>query len=128
MGQPAKFVAEALSTIVCKYRPRGVSTFFGNMKVFQFEVQYAQLDGDDDRPGAPCRLSVACATRAARLLHRTWAIDIARFSPCKNQVQNRPPMVPVTNVRNLKSPYWRGWLKAEWRCLVPATSFCEWTD
>jgi putative SOS response-associated peptidase YedK len=35
---------------------------------------------------------------------------------------------PVTNVRNTKSPYWRGWLKPEWRCLVPATSFCEWTD
>jgi putative SOS response-associated peptidase YedK len=35
---------------------------------------------------------------------------------------------PVTNIRNLKSPYWRGWLKAECRCLVPATSFCEWTD
>jgi putative SOS response-associated peptidase YedK len=35
---------------------------------------------------------------------------------------------PVTNVRNLKSPYWRGWLKPEWRCLAPATSFCEWTD
>jgi putative SOS response-associated peptidase YedK len=35
---------------------------------------------------------------------------------------------PVTNVRNLNSPYWRGWLKTEWRCLVPATSFCEWTD
>lgn len=35
---------------------------------------------------------------------------------------------PVTNVRNLKSPYWRGWLKTEWRCLVPATSFCVWTD
>jgi putative SOS response-associated peptidase YedK len=35
---------------------------------------------------------------------------------------------PVTNVRNLKSPYWRGWLKAEWRCLVPANSFCEWSD
>jgi putative SOS response-associated peptidase YedK len=35
---------------------------------------------------------------------------------------------PVTNVRNLNSPYWRFWLKAEWRCLVPATSFCEWTD
>jgi putative SOS response-associated peptidase YedK len=26
---------------------------------------------------------------------------------------------PVANVRNLKSPYWRRWLKAEWRCLVP---------
>jgi hypothetical protein len=35
--------------------------------------------------------------------------------------------VPVTNVRNMASPYWRGWLKAQWRCLVPATSFCEWT-
>ena len=35
---------------------------------------------------------------------------------------------PVTNVRNIKSPYWRNWLKAEFRCLVPATSFCEWTD
>jgi putative SOS response-associated peptidase YedK len=35
---------------------------------------------------------------------------------------------PVTNVRNTKSPYWRGWLKPEFRCLVPATSFCEWTD
>jgi hypothetical protein len=22
---------------------------------------------------------------------------------------------PVTNGRTLKSPYWRGWLKAEWR-------------
>jgi putative SOS response-associated peptidase YedK len=37
-------------------------------------------------------------------------------------------MAPVTNVRNVKSPYWRGSLKAEWRCLIPATSFCEWTD
>jgi putative SOS response-associated peptidase YedK len=35
---------------------------------------------------------------------------------------------PVTNVRNVKSPYWRGWLKPQFRCLVPATSFCEWTD
>jgi putative SOS response-associated peptidase YedK len=35
---------------------------------------------------------------------------------------------PVTNVRNVASPYWRGWLKPQWRCLVPATSFCEYTD
>jgi putative SOS response-associated peptidase YedK len=35
---------------------------------------------------------------------------------------------PVTNVRNTKSPYWRGWLKPAYRCLVPATSFCEYTD
>jgi putative SOS response-associated peptidase YedK len=35
---------------------------------------------------------------------------------------------PVTNIRNLASSYWRGWLKPEWRCLVMATSFCEYTD
>ncbi|MDX2273860.1 MAG: SOS response-associated peptidase [Hyphomonadaceae bacterium] len=36
---------------------------------------------------------------------------------------------PVTNVRNLQSAYWRGWLEdARFRCLVPATSFVEYTD
>lgn len=33
---------------------------------------------------------------------------------------------PVTNVRNLDSPYWRSWLdRPVQRCLVPATAFCE---
>jgi putative SOS response-associated peptidase YedK len=33
---------------------------------------------------------------------------------------------PVTNVRNIASPSWRGWLKPEFRCPVPAaTSFAE---
>ncbi|XWN29990.1 MAG: SOS response-associated peptidase [Devosia sp.] len=33
---------------------------------------------------------------------------------------------PVTNIRNLESRYWAGWLgKPEFRCLVPATSFAE---
>ncbi len=36
---------------------------------------------------------------------------------------------PVTNVRNLDSAYWRGWLgESRFRCVVPATSFCEYTD
>lgn len=36
---------------------------------------------------------------------------------------------PVTNVRNLDSSYWRGWLEqSRFRCLVPATSFVEYTD
>jgi putative SOS response-associated peptidase YedK len=35
---------------------------------------------------------------------------------------------PVTNVRNVKSNYWKPWLKPEQRCLVPATSFCEYHD
>jgi putative SOS response-associated peptidase YedK len=32
---------------------------------------------------------------------------------------------PVTNIRNTASPHWRGWLKPEDRCLVPANSFSE---
>ena len=35
---------------------------------------------------------------------------------------------PVTNVRNVASSYWRSWLAPAYRCLVPATSFCEYTD
>ena len=35
---------------------------------------------------------------------------------------------PVTNVRNLGSPFWRNALTdPKRRCIVPATSFCEWT-
>lgn len=41
-----------------------------------------------------------------------------------------PPMAakaPVTNVRNLDSPFWRSALsRPDRRCLVPVTSFCEW--
>jgi len=35
---------------------------------------------------------------------------------------------PVTNIRNLGSPHWRGWLGNRNRCIVPATSFCEYLD
>lgn len=35
---------------------------------------------------------------------------------------------PVTNVRNLSSPFWRNALEQpSRRCIVPVTSFCEWT-
>jgi putative SOS response-associated peptidase YedK len=34
----------------------------------------------------------------------------------------------VTNVRKTSSHWWKPWLMAGHRCLVPATSFCEWTD
>jgi putative SOS response-associated peptidase YedK len=35
---------------------------------------------------------------------------------------------PVTNVRNLASPFWRSALaRAERRCIVPVTDFCEWS-
>jgi putative SOS response-associated peptidase YedK len=35
---------------------------------------------------------------------------------------------PITNIRNVKSPHWRGWLKPQNRCVVPFTSFCEYAD
>ena len=35
---------------------------------------------------------------------------------------------PITNVRNLDSPFWRSALNVPARrCVVPVTSFCEWT-
>lgn len=35
---------------------------------------------------------------------------------------------PVTNVRNLQSPFWRSALvRPDRRCIVPVTRFCEWT-
>lgn len=35
---------------------------------------------------------------------------------------------PVTNVRNLSSPFWRSALnRPDRRCLVPVTEFCEWS-
>ncbi len=35
---------------------------------------------------------------------------------------------PVTNIRNVKSQHWRRWLGTGSRCIVPATSFCEYAD
>ena len=35
---------------------------------------------------------------------------------------------PITNIRNVASPHWRGWLGRKNRCIVPATSFCEYLD
>lgn len=35
---------------------------------------------------------------------------------------------PITNIRNVSSPHWRGCLKPANRCVVPFTSFCEYAD
>jgi putative SOS response-associated peptidase YedK len=32
---------------------------------------------------------------------------------------------PITNIRNMASAHWRGWLGVTYRCLVPFNSFCE---
>lgn len=35
---------------------------------------------------------------------------------------------PITNIRNTDSSWWRRWLGPESRCVVPASSFCEYAD
>jgi putative SOS response-associated peptidase YedK len=34
----------------------------------------------------------------------------------------------ITNIWNTNGPHWRRWLNPASRCLVPATSFCEYED
>jgi putative SOS response-associated peptidase YedK len=57
---------------------------------------------------------------ARRLVPRTWGVP----PPPKIAAEGGRP---VTNVRNLDSPFWVGALRhTEFRCLVPVTSFMEW--
>ncbi len=69
-------------------------------------------------PGLPAVYPdpMAPVVRTARDGERELTMMRWGFPPPPNL--GRVP-VPVTNVRNLKSSYWRGWPKAEWRCLVP---------
>src|ERR1019366_3009019 len=74
----------------------------------------------------------ACATSIPRPERRVRidpdgqrAIEMMRWGfPPPPKLGTRP----VTNVRNLESSYWHPWLTRAFRCLVPATSFCEYTD
>src|SRR5450631_3243415 len=34
----------------------------------------------------------------------------------------------ITNIRNIKNRYWWPWLQPDNRCVVPWTSFCEYTQ
>lgn len=67
--------------------------------------------------------------RAAPVLRRTAGGGLAMESmtwgfPGPAAARGRP----VTNVRNLASPFWRSALgNVERRCIVPVTRFCEWT-
>lgn len=49
-----------------------------------------------------------------------WGMPSPAFA-----IEGRKTDPGVTNVRNTKSPHWRRWLGVENRCLVPFTSFSE---
>lgn len=55
-------------------------------------------------------------------------LDVMRWGvPLTVKGPKGPTIKPVTNVRNLTSPFWKSTLaRADFRCLVPVTDFCEW--
>ena len=72
---------------------------------------------DEIYPGKPAPVLRRGDDGGLKLETMTWGF------PGPAQAKGRP----VTNVRNLDSPFWRSALSnTERRCLVPATKFCEW--
>ncbi|MDZ7588797.1 MAG: SOS response-associated peptidase family protein [Parasphingorhabdus sp.] len=77
-------------------------------------------------PGKPGPVIVRNNKGLRCIVPRIWGVP----PPAKAAAAdgNRPAR-PVTNVRNLDSPFWIGTLRhPELRCLVPVTSFQEWSD
>lgn len=73
---------------------------------------------DEIYPGKPAPVLRRGECGGLRLETMTWGF------PGPAQAKGRP----VTNVRNLDSPFWQSALSnTERRCLVPATKFCEWS-
>ena len=60
----------------------------------------------------------AAKTRAQKLEAKGKTVDF-------KELLRMEPDGGTTNIRNTSSPHWRGWLKPENRCLVPANSFAE---
>ena len=73
---------------------------------------------DEIYPGKPAPVLRRSERGGLKLETMTWGF------PGPAAARGRP----VTNVRNLDSPFWRSALdKPERRCIVPVTRFCEWT-
>ena len=82
----------------------------------------------NDRTGT-CRCSAQFSRpngtdRAQRSRRRARACHGALGMPGPPQFVG----APIINIRNVGSPHWRGGLGKQNRCIVPATSFCEYAD
>jgi len=74
-------------------------------------------------PGRFGPVIVTGAEGGRRIVPRLWGV------PPPPNVALSSDARPVTNVRNLESPFWIGTLRhRHLRCLVPATSFPAWSD
>jgi putative SOS response-associated peptidase YedK len=77
--------------------------------------------GDYVAPGKFAPVIISGRERRRIIVPRAWGVP----PPAKAQIDGRTR--PITNVRNLESPFWIGTLRhTELRCLVPVTSFMEW--
>ncbi len=77
-------------------------------------------------PGKPAPVILRNKDGDRYLAPRMWGVPPPQSYATTSQNQ---PYRPVTNVRNLESPFWIGTLRHnEFRCLVPVTRFQEWSD
>jgi putative SOS response-associated peptidase YedK len=67
------------------------------------------------------RLRRSCAT--AWMVSANWSWRAGACRDRRSLAASRSPTSATS-----QSPHWRGWLSARTRCLVPATSFCEYAD
>jgi putative SOS response-associated peptidase YedK len=80
------------------------------------------------RPRWPAKAFPSESTRPRRGAHVVPNVGDERELTMMRWGMPPPPRAggyPVTNIRNTTSPHWRGWLKPESRCPVPANSFEE---
>jgi putative SOS response-associated peptidase YedK len=76
-------------------------------------------------PGKPAPVILCNKDGDRYLAPRMWGVPPPESF---TSVSQNKPYRPVTNVRNLESPFWIGTLRhTEFRCLVPVTRFQEWS-
>lgn len=82
-----------------------------------------------DRPEPKTELYPRYAGPVIRKLSGERVLDVMPWGiPLSMRGKTGKPLTskPVTNVRNLSSSFWKSTIaRAEWRCLVPFTSFAE---
>ena len=84
--------------------------------VFSAEVGADPWTGGYVAPGRPAPVIVRQDNRVRAIVPRLWGVP----PPPKGDK-------PITNIRNLESPFWIGTLRhVGARCLVPVTCFQEW--
>jgi putative SOS response-associated peptidase YedK len=85
-------------------------------------------------PGECTSGTAASFDKARADFESAWRVPVVRNTDAGRELATMrwgmppPPRAggfPITNIRNTTSPHWRGWLKPENRCLVPANSFAE---